>query len=119
MNDRQADTFVLVAMAIAAVIAVALFLSGCSSSEPYPVKMKTMRLVSPNMTTAQASNAPVLTIFSQQQGILAMVCGAVVQYQNGQPAQMISGNCNTPLALIAGLVGPMGIGLGAALWSAP
>ena len=85
----------------------------------YPVKKTTLKLVSPNMTMAQAANAPTLTIFSQQQGILAMVCGAVVQYTNGEPAAVMSGNCSTPMAMIAQALGPIGLGMGAAIWSAP
>ena len=97
---------------------LALALAGCSSGN-YPLKTTKLKLISPNMTMAQAADAPVLTIFSQQQGILAMVCGAVVQYQNGQPANMISGNCTTPMAMIAAAMAPVTLGLGAAVWAAP
>ena len=120
MNDRQADLCVVAAVVLALLLlALNLTLSGCST-QPYPIKKTVLKLPGQHpMMGASDPTSPTVTIFSQQQGILAMVCGAVVQYANGEPAAAIPGNCSTPAGIIAGLVAPLSLGLGAAVWSAP
>lgn len=112
MNDHQADVFVLTAMALVAIVAVALMLSGCSSW--YETRTATITLPPPAGAKLAVGEQPAqVVMFEKWTSLWSAVCGAVVTYQNGQPAQMIPGNCGTPLTLL--MNSPINMGMAAAV----
>jgi hypothetical protein len=97
--------------------ALLLLTQGCSSL--YQPRVTTMVLVPPRTSLDPVSGlkttipGTTLTSFEQWTSLWSAVCGVVVNYQNGQPAQMIPGNCGTPLTLLLG--SPINIGLASAM----
>lgn len=102
-------------------MSLALALSGCASL--YQPHIQTFSLrggdahqsarVSNDSNGVDNATAPTLTTFEQWTSLWSAVCGAVVDYKNGEPMQVIAGNCGTPLTLFMGA--PMNAGLAAAV----
>jgi len=91
---------------------LALTLAGCASW--YVPHTTTITLAPPSGMKLETGAVPTqITTFEQWTSAWSAVCGALVQYQNGQPAQMIPGNCGTPLTLL--MNAPMNAGLAAAV----
>ena len=92
-----------------------LALSGCASL--YQPHIQTFSLkggdASARLSGESNATAPTLTTFEQWTSLWSAVCGAVVDYKNGEPMQVIAGNCGTPLTLFMGA--PMNAGLAAAV----
>jgi hypothetical protein len=94
---------------------LALALSGCASL--YQPHITTIRLADPHKMGGSVADAGSVTTFEQWTSIWSAVCGAVVNYSNGVPAQVIPGNCGTPLTLLLGA--PVNVGLASVLVNHP
>jgi hypothetical protein len=91
-------------------IVAALMFAGCASM--YQPKVTTITLPLPP-GAPKGTGAVQVTTFEQWTSMWSAVCGAIVQYENGEPAQMVPGACGTPLTLL--MNSPMNIGMGALL----
>ena len=102
-------------MALLALYVLLLTLSGCSTSiADYPANVKSFSIPGRPANTALGivATPPVnVTVYDQQVSYLGEVCGAIVQYTNGEPATVMPGNCQTLVQLL--MNSPVNMGMGA------